>query len=116
MANIVITTHWLDGDVLPFVNIGKLLKQRGHDVVIITHCHFAEKVKEAGLDFEATDTKEEFQRMVELMNRGDKGSQTIDEEEDLKNFAESNERRIREFHVIEKHIKKQDGVKKQEEQ
>ena len=110
MANIVITTHWLDGDVVPFINTGKLLKQRGHDVTIITHCHFEDRVKEAGLDFDATDSKEEFQRMVELMNRSNKGNQTIDEEEDLKNFAESNERRIREFHVIEKHIKKPNTV------
>jgi len=32
MANIVITTHWTDGDVLPFIKIGSELRKRGHRV------------------------------------------------------------------------------------
>jgi len=29
MANIVITTHWTDGDVLPFIKIGSELRKKG---------------------------------------------------------------------------------------
>jgi len=110
MANIIITTHWLEGDVLPFINIGKFLKSKGHDVVIITHCYFEERVVENGFKFSAIDTKEEFDTMLKLMNKADKDDSIIDDEEDLKLFCESNERRLREFHIIEKYIKDKDTI------
>lgn len=77
MGNIVIVTHWLDGDVIPFIRIGKELRKRGHKVTIITHCKFGETAKKAGLDFEAWDTPEEYETLVEDMslNKADSSSE-----------------------------------------
>jgi len=48
------------GDVHPFVGIGRVLKARGHDVVVLTAGPFGEVVRKAGLAFEETVSIEEF--------------------------------------------------------
>jgi len=67
MANIVITTHWTDGDVLPFIKIGSELRKRGHRVTLITHCYYKNMAKSQGLDFEAWDSPEQHRQMLEDM-------------------------------------------------
>jgi hypothetical protein len=39
------------GDVNPFIGLGLALKERGHDVVIITNSYFEPIVKQIGLGF-----------------------------------------------------------------
>ena len=68
MGNVVLVTHWLDGDVIPFVRVGKELKERGHHVTLITHCHFEKMAREAGIAFEPLDTPKEYQELVDSMN------------------------------------------------
>ncbi|MBE5929221.1 MAG: glycosyltransferase [Lachnospiraceae bacterium] len=114
MGNMVIVTHWLDGDVIPFVRIGKELKQRGHDVTLITHCHFEKVAREAGLDFRAWDTPEEYALLVEEM----KGNKTDNSKENSYSFEnsefkqryESNETRLKEFNIIAECCKRKDTV------
>ena len=48
------------GDVHPFVGIGRVLKARGHEVVVLTAGPFGEAVRKAGLAFEETVSIEEF--------------------------------------------------------
>lgn len=64
MANILLTTHWTDGDVIPFVRIGTILKQRGHKVTLFTHCHYEQIARDAHLDFVAWDTPERYNDMI----------------------------------------------------
>ncbi|OKH20882.1 hypothetical protein NIES593_17290 [Hydrococcus rivularis NIES-593] len=64
MANILLTTHWSHGEVYPFIKIGTALKARGHKVTLITNCSFQDAVAQAGLDFIALDTPDEFERFT----------------------------------------------------
>ena len=48
------------GDVLPFVWLGRLLRERGHRVTIITAVVFADFVQATGLNFVGIGTQEEF--------------------------------------------------------
>ena len=109
MANIVITTHWLDGDVVPFCKIGRALKSRNHNVTLITHCYFENMAKQHGLDFEAWDTEEEFNLLLKLMESGDADS----EPERLRAVREQFESipiRLREFEKVLKHCGKEGTV------
>jgi rhamnosyltransferase subunit B len=56
----IMTPVGSSGDVHPFVGIGRALKARGHEVVVLTAGPFAEVVRKAGLIFEPTVTVEEF--------------------------------------------------------
>ncbi|MEM7249601.1 MAG: glycosyltransferase [Acidobacteriota bacterium] len=49
------------GDVHPFIAIGQALRDRGHDVVLLSNGLFADAVEAAGLSFVETGTAEEFQ-------------------------------------------------------
>ncbi|MEV4179193.1 nucleotide disphospho-sugar-binding domain-containing protein [Nonomuraea sp. NPDC049709] len=55
-------THGSDGDVLPFVRLGRVLRERGHEVTILTHSPYRGRVEEAGLGFVPIDTPEGFER------------------------------------------------------
>lgn len=68
MANIIITTHWTDGDVIPFIHIGKALVLREHKVTILTHSYYEELVREASLAFIPWETKEEYQIYLNDLN------------------------------------------------
>ncbi|RYY31318.1 MAG: glycosyltransferase [Chitinophagaceae bacterium] len=59
---IVILTLGTHGDVLPFVMLGKGLKERGHEVVISTAKNFTGLVASYDLNFEPVDA--DFQAMV----------------------------------------------------
>jgi rhamnosyltransferase subunit B len=64
MANILLTTMWAGGDVLPFVRIAIALKARGHETTLITHCNYEEVVKNAGVGFLALDNEREYERFI----------------------------------------------------
>lgn len=64
MGRYILTTLWTRGEVLPFIMLGQGLAQRGHEVTLVTHCHYAAMATSAGLDFAATDTPDEYQRFV----------------------------------------------------
>jgi len=51
------------GDVHPFIGIGRALRARGHDVVIVTSGAFKEVCERAGLGFRETVSAEIFDRM-----------------------------------------------------
>lgn len=53
------------GDVHPYVGIGRRLKDRGHDVVVLTAGAFRRLVETAGLEFVETISEEEFQQVTE---------------------------------------------------
>ncbi|WP_054743049.1 glycosyltransferase [Cellulosilyticum ruminicola] len=118
MGNVVICTHWLDGDVIPFVRIGKALKERGHDVTVLTHCYFEKLVREAGLEFEPWDTPEEYAELVEEMNSDSLGQDKTKLIDEMKPIDEDNYRkkhegfqvRMKEYQKVLKHCKRKDTV------
>ncbi len=52
------------GDVLPFVALGKSLRDRGHDVRLYTSAYFEPLVREAGLAFSPTMSAEDYLSMI----------------------------------------------------
>ena len=62
MALFLMATHGTDGDVLPFVRIGRVLRARGHDVALLTHAIYESTACQADLEFVAADTVSEFER------------------------------------------------------
>jgi len=53
------------GDVYPHIGIGKVFRQRGHRVVVITSSHFEPPVRDAGLEFLSCVSAEESRAAVE---------------------------------------------------
>lgn len=66
MANLLLITHGTWGDVLPFLGLGAALARQGHRATVLTHAPYRRAVLDAGLEFVATDTEEEYAR--ELAN------------------------------------------------
>ncbi|WP_424533872.1 glycosyltransferase [Sphaerisporangium viridialbum] len=64
MATMLLVTHGTDGDVLPFVRLGRQLRAGGHEVTLLTHAHYGGHAARAGLDFVAVDTQLEFERTL----------------------------------------------------
>lgn len=52
------------GDVLPFVAIGRALRERGHRVTVLTNGFFRSQVEDAGLDFAALGTADDYLRVL----------------------------------------------------
>jgi len=50
-VRVLIQTLGSAGDTHPFIGVGKALRKRGHDVVLLANEVFAEAVESAGLDF-----------------------------------------------------------------
>lgn len=63
--NILIVAIGSQGDVNPFLKIGMALQQRGHDVTLLSNAYFQDSVQDAGLDFEAVGSIEDFNKMVD---------------------------------------------------
>lgn len=114
MGNVVIVTHWLDGDVIPFVRIGKELKKRGHSVTLITHCYFEEMAKKAGIGFRAWDTPEEYALLVEEMKQNKTGDSKANnysyESNEFRQRYESIDVRLKEFGIVSECCGKPDTV------
>ena len=60
----LLVSHGTDGDVLPFIGLGRLLAGRGHEVTVLTHAPYAELAGRAGLDFVAIDTEQEYEQQL----------------------------------------------------
>lgn len=60
MSNMILLAKGSGGDVNPFIQLGCLLKSRGHCVTLVTHGYFAQAVKAAGLDCVPLDRYEEY--------------------------------------------------------
>jgi UDP:flavonoid glycosyltransferase YjiC (YdhE family)/glycosyltransferase involved in cell wall biosynthesis len=65
LGNILLRSVGTDGDVLPFLCIGRRLKASGHNVTLLSHCSYQTVAAKAGLDFAALDTPEEYARFIQ---------------------------------------------------
>jgi len=63
--NILLCPVGSAGDVHPFVGLGVALKQRGHDVTVITGEYFRPLAERTGLAFVGLDNEEHFRRIIE---------------------------------------------------
>ena len=60
LMRFIMTPVGSSGDVHPFVGIGRTLKARGHEVIVLTAGPFRDVVRHAGLVFEETVSTEEY--------------------------------------------------------
>ncbi|GAB2931296.1 glycosyltransferase [Micromonospora polyrhachis] len=60
-ALVLMVIHGTDGDVLPFVRIGRALRARGHDVTLLSHEYYRSVVAAAGIGFVPIDTISEYE-------------------------------------------------------
>lgn len=63
--NTIIVAIGSQGDVNPFIKIGNALRQRGHDVTVLSNNYFREFVKNAGLEFLSVGSTEDFNKMID---------------------------------------------------
>ncbi|MGG7175943.1 glycosyltransferase [Clostridium paraputrificum] len=110
MANIVISTHWSDGDVIPFISIGKYLKKIGHEITIFTHCCYEERIKKEGISFVPWDTPDEYEQFFnDLVTYSD----IVAGKEDIQHFREKYESvdvRMKEYELLKPYCKKDDTI------
>ncbi len=64
-TNIVLTPIGSGGDVHPFVGVGRALRERGHDVTVITSEPFREIIENAGLRFVQHMSEAEIFRLID---------------------------------------------------
>jgi rhamnosyltransferase subunit B len=62
---IIIVAIGSHGDINPFIGIGSVLRQSGHDVSFLSNSYFSESVRSAGLDFISVGTAEDYNKMVD---------------------------------------------------
>lgn len=61
---IVLATVGTDGDIYPFLNLGRTLRARGHRVTLASHEHFRGAATESGLGFCPLVTSEETEALL----------------------------------------------------
>lgn len=69
--NCVLYTKGSGGDIFPFIRVGGELKNRGHQVTLMTHCRYEARAKSSSLDFVALDSPQEYEKFLgdqELLN------------------------------------------------
>jgi len=62
--NVILFSVGSHGDVSPFLEIGRQLKERGHEVKLLSHCCYEEKAKRASLGFVSVDSPEEYRGFI----------------------------------------------------
>lgn len=100
MKKIIITTRWTDGDVLPFIRIGKSLKNKGYEVIIHTHCVYKECIENFGMKFIPIDTVEQYRNMMKDMLGGIDSMSSNEEIDNFRKKYENIELRYHEFNRI----------------
>jgi rhamnosyltransferase subunit B len=65
VTNILLSTQGTIGDLSPILRIGSILKARGDSVTMVTHAAYENFCRQAGLDFVASDTMEEFEQYIQ---------------------------------------------------
>jgi rhamnosyltransferase subunit B len=65
MGTILILTNGTEGDVRPLLHAGAALRERGHAVTLLTHCAYAERGRQIGLEFAPIDTPDEYERELD---------------------------------------------------
>jgi UDP:flavonoid glycosyltransferase YjiC (YdhE family) len=60
MADFLLMPFGSAGDTYPFIGLGQRLRERGHDVTLVTNGYFRNAVRNAGLRFQQHGSEEEY--------------------------------------------------------
>src|SRR5882724_1006244 len=64
MLNVVLATKGSYGDVVPFLAIGKAMRQRGHNVTLVSQCEYREAARRVELHFDCWDTPDQYNAFI----------------------------------------------------
>ncbi|MBB5873910.1 UDP:flavonoid glycosyltransferase YjiC (YdhE family) [Allocatelliglobosispora scoriae] len=64
-SRMILITHGTNGDVLPFLKLATVLRERGHDVTLISHAVFGAAAAATGAEFVPLDTEAEYTRYLD---------------------------------------------------
>jgi UDP:flavonoid glycosyltransferase YjiC (YdhE family) len=64
MLNVVLATKGSYGDVVPFLAIGKAMRQRGHNVTLVSQCEYREAARRVELHFDCWDTPDQYKAFI----------------------------------------------------
>ena len=64
MAHVLLFTKGTAGDLIPFLEIGRIARARGHRVTLLSHARYAAAARRADLPFVALDAEADFERFV----------------------------------------------------
>jgi hypothetical protein len=73
MATMLLGAHGPSGHVVPFLRLSQRLRERGHDVTLLTHAPYAAAARAAGVGFVAIDTEAEHTRYMDDLRRTEAG-------------------------------------------
>ena len=65
MTKILISAQGTVGDLVALLRVGSILNAGGDSVTLVTHCAYEKRVRDAGLDYIASDTPDEFERYLQ---------------------------------------------------
>jgi rhamnosyltransferase subunit B len=65
VATFLLSTDGTHGDVWPFIRLAEGLGRRGHEVVLFSHQAYAETAARAGVRLIATETAEQYERLLD---------------------------------------------------
>ncbi|WP_104400969.1 glycosyltransferase [Vibrio penaeicida] len=100
MANILISTHWVGGDVIPFIRLAEYLKEQGHSVRIFSHYGYQQWVEDAGVNFTPWENEDSYHQLQECLPDF---LQPFSQPELFQHFRQkylSPERRLKEFNIL----------------
>lgn len=110
MAELILTSHWTGGDVLPFVKIGAYLSRIGHRVTLVTHCIYKTMALENGIKFIPWDTIEEYEKfMTDMGNYTDE----VSKKEEILKFRDKYENaavKYKEYEILRKLCEKKENI------
>ncbi|MBD1559380.1 hypothetical protein HC752_20775 [Vibrio sp. S9_S30] len=110
MANILISTHWVGGDVIPFIRLAEYLKNQGHSVRIFSHYGYKKWAEDAGIDFTPWESEEAY---VQLQNSLPNFLQPFSQPNQFLSFRQqylSPETRLKEFHSLAKYANRPETI------
>lgn len=64
MTNILLSAQGTLGDLVPILRIGSILQAGGDSATLVTHSAYEKVVREAGLEFAPSDTREKFEQYI----------------------------------------------------
>ncbi|CCO48804.1 putative UDP-glucuronosyl/UDP-glucosyltransferase [Vibrio nigripulchritudo SOn1] len=110
MANILLVSHWVGGDILPFIRMGVYLKKQGHQVRVFSHYGYKDWADEAGLNFTAWESEQEYQQLQVAIPDFLEPFTQPQQFEAFRNQYLSPERRLKEFNIMAKWAGEPDTV------
>lgn len=100
MANILISTHWVGGDVIPFIRLAEYLKKQGHSVRIFSHYGYQQWAEDAGVNFTSWEDEDSYHELQKCLPNFLQPFSQPDQFQHFRQQYLSPEKRLKEFNIL----------------